>query len=119
MIETSYFSSQAPAHRKVCIAKWHRNWKGAKASKFAPSNPKAFDWKTAYWQDLASRFPTAEKLQCYLDEVQKTTQNPILCCFEVNPEECHRHILAAFIREKLGQEVKEWQKNTIPQYSLL
>ena len=46
-IETSFFSSKAPKERKVCIAKWHRNWSGPRAERFAPSDPKAVDWKSA------------------------------------------------------------------------
>ncbi|MFQ8738155.1 MAG: DUF488 family protein [Bilophila wadsworthia] len=66
---------------------------------FRPSDPKAVDWKAAYRKDLESRFPTPSSLRLYLQEIEKRTPDPILCCFELNPEECHRRVLAAFIRE--------------------
>ena len=97
-IETSFFSSKAPKERKVCIAKWHRNWSGPRAERFAPSDPNAVDWKAAYRKELESRFPTPSSLRLYLQEIEKRTPDPILCCFELNPEECHRRVLAAFIK---------------------
>lgn len=107
-IETSFFSSKAPKGRKVCIAKWHRNWSGPRAERFAPSDPQAKDWKAAYRRDLESRFPTPSSLRLYLREIEARTPDPILCCFEVNPEECHRRVLAEFIKENLNLDVPEW-----------
>ena len=82
-IETSFFSSKAPKERKVCIAKWHRNWSGPRAERFAPSDPNAVDWKAAYRKELESRFPTPSSLRLYLQEIEKRTPDPILCCFEL------------------------------------
>ena len=119
-IETSFFSSNAPKERKVCIAKWHRNWSGPRAERFAPSDPKAVDWKAAYRKDLESRFPTPSSLRLYLQEIEKRTPNPILCCFELNPEECHRRVLAAFIKENINLDVPEWNgRRHDGQFSLL
>lgn len=109
MIQVSFFKSRAPKDRKVCIAKWARFWTGPKADKFAPSNPRANDWAAAYLADLERRFPTLESLLEYLDEVETATPNPILCCYEADPAECHRTILAEFIFKMTGVEVKEWQ----------
>lgn len=108
MIQTSYFSSKAPKERKVCIAKWNRFWSGPRAKLFAPSDPKAVNWQASVRHDLESRFPTAERLQAYLAEIECDTPNPILCCYEKNPQECHRSVLAAFIEERLGFDVPEW-----------
>lgn len=119
MIQTSYFSSKAPRERKVCIAKWNKFWSGARAMKFAPSNPKAVDWKRAFQNDLENRFPTVESLREYLAEIERETPNPILCCYEVEREECHRHILADFIQKMLGIEVTEWQPKGLKQGSLV
>ena len=119
-IETSFFSSNAPKERKVCIAKWHRNWNGPRAGQFAPSDPKAVNWKAAYRKDLEARFPTESSLRLYLMEIEKKVPNPILCCFERNPEECHRRVLADFIKEKLNLDVPEWGEcRHNGQYSLL
>lgn len=119
MIHTSYFGSKAPKERKVCIAKWHRFWAGPRASLFAPSNPKAADWMAAYRRDLESRFPNADSLRSCLREIERETPNPILCCFEVNPAECHRRLLAAYVKELLGIDVPEWESREQAQPKLL
>ncbi len=119
MIQTSFFSSKAPKERKVCIAKWHRNWKGPRAPLFAPSNPKAVDWKGSYRRDLEERFPDAESLKQYLWEIEQRTPDPILCCFEKDQTQCHRRVLATFIRERLGRDVPEWSNAEPEQFSLV
>ncbi len=120
MIFTSYFRSKAPQDRKVSIAKWPgRFWTGPRANLFAPSDPKALDWKGSYMRDLETRFPTAEKLQEYLSNVEAEVKDPILCCFEDDASQCHRHILAAFIKEQLGIDVSEWVSGEPIQGSLL
>lgn len=119
MIQTSYFSSKAPKERKVSIAKWNRYWSGARAPLFAPSNPKAVDWSAAYRRDLESRFPNADSLRDYLREIERETPEPILCCFESDPGECHRRILAAYIKELLGIDIPEWEARQLAQASLL
>ncbi len=107
-LQTSYFSSKAPKERKVCIAKWNRFWSGPRAAYFAPSNPKATDWQAAFRADFEARFPTPEVLHANLQHLCKETPDPILCCYEKDPADCHRSILAAFIQEKLGITVGEW-----------
>ena len=120
MIQTSYFSSKAPKERKVCIAKWPpRYWKGPRAPKLAPSNPKAVDWAASYRRDLAERFPTATSLHLYLKQIEELAPDPILCCYESNPDECHRRVLAAFIKKELGWDVPEWSAPMPQQGSLL
>ncbi len=120
MIQTSYFSSKAPRGRKVCIAKWPpRYWHGPRAPKLAPSDPKAEDWAAAYRRDLENRFPTESSLRLYLQEIERETPDPILCCYESNPDECHRRILAAFIKEELGWDVPEWSAPMPKQGTLL
>lgn len=76
--------------------------------------------KAAYRKDLESRFPTPSSLRLYLQEIEKRTPNPILCCFELNPEECHRRVLAAFIKENINLDVPEWNgRRHDGQFSLL
>ena len=120
MICPSYFSSKAPHERKVCIAKWPpRYWSGPRARLFAPEDPKAVNWRVAYRKDLESRFPTPESLGCYLDSVLVLTPDPILCCFEADASQCHRRILADYLKELLGLDVPEWKENSLEQGSLL
>jgi hypothetical protein len=107
-IQISYFASKAPKERKVSIAKWARFFKGPRASLLAPSNPKAEDGRGSYLSDLAGRFSSPEALSEYLAEVCRQTPEPILCCHEREPGQCHRSLLAEYLREKLGLEVTEW-----------
>lgn len=119
MIQTSFFSSKAPRERKVCIAKWPpRYWQGPRAAKLAPSDPKAADWAAAYRRDLETRFPTESSLRLYLQTVTDETPDPILCCFEADENECHRRVLAAFIKEQLNVDVPEWGEKKVEQGSL-
>lgn len=110
-ILTSYFASKAPKERKVCIAKKpYRFAPGLpKASELAPSNPWAEDWQAAYRVDLDARFPTPESLRQYFAAICETTPEPILCCYEKNPEDCHRSVLAEYVEEKLGLTLTEWR----------
>jgi hypothetical protein len=119
MIQTSYFSGKAPGERKVSIAKWPpRFWSGPRANMLAPSNPKAEDWAAAYRRDLEARFPTAERLRAYLEELERRVPDPILCCYEADASQCHRRVLAAYVKELLGWDMPEWQAGP-PQASLL
>lgn len=120
MIQTSFFSSKAPRDRKVSIAKWPpRYWQGPRAPMLAPTNPKAENWAEAYRRDLNSRFPNATALHVYLKKIEAETPDPILCCFEADPNECHRRVLAAYIKEKLNWDVPEWGSKAPEQASLL
>lgn len=107
-LTTSYFASKAPRGRKVCIAKWNRFWSGPRAKMLAPSNPKATDWKASYIADLDTRFPTAQSLREYLDGILRETPGAILCCFERDPAECHRRVLAEYVYAKLGVQIEEY-----------
>lgn len=109
MFQTSYFVSKAPRGRKVCIAKWPpRYWQGARAPKLAPSDPRAVNWAESYQRDLEERFPEGAGLREYLAEIAAKTPEPILCCYEADPRDCHRHILANYVRKYLGVHMPEW-----------
>lgn len=119
MITTSYFSGKSPKARRVCIAKRAPFWHGPVAKLFVPSNPWAPDWQGSFLADLAQRFTTASALADYLRQIEAETPNAILCCFESNPEECHRRVLAAYIQEQLGEIVPEWVDPSPKQGNLL
>lgn len=120
MIQTSYFSGKAPQGRKVSIAKWPpRGWKGPRANRLAPSNPKAENWRECYLKDLAERFPEGKGLREYLDEIAVRTPEPILCCYEADPEQCHRRVLAEYAKIWLGMDMPEWSAPARGQASLL
>ncbi len=111
MIYTSYFGSQAPTDRKVCIArKCPRAW-GCRPRiiELAPEDPWAKgDWQARYRAELAVRFPRPEDLRDVLARAESMAKNPILCCYEAEPWQCHRRVLAGVVLEKLGFEMPEW-----------
>ncbi|MGD9661651.1 MAG: hypothetical protein AB7U63_10290 [Porticoccaceae bacterium] len=108
-ITTSFFSGKSPRERRVCIAKRAPFFRGPRADLFIPSDPWADDWKGAYRADLQLRFASSEILENYLRQIVSLTPAPILCCFESNPEECHRRVLAKYIHELMGIDVPEWR----------
>lgn len=109
-ISLSFFASRAPRERKVGIAKYPpRYWKGPCATLLAPSNPRARDWRQAYRLDMAGRFAAGPQLRDYLMGIARVTPRPILCCYERQPEDCHRSVLADILREMLDWEVDEWR----------
>lgn len=110
MICTSFFKSRAPQHRKVCIAKnCPRGWCGHRAPELAPSDPfSPGDWRARYLADLRRRFPRDEDLRAYLERLEAAAPDPILCCYESDPGQCHRRVLAAHVLERLGRDIPEW-----------
>jgi len=110
MITTSYFASPAPQERKVCIArKCPKKCACPQFEEFAPLNPWAKgDWRARYRRELEERFPTPESLRAALDGVCAVVADPVLCCYETNPAECHRRELAQYVLDVLGQVIPEW-----------
>lgn len=47
------------------------------------------------------------------------TPEPILCCYEADASQCHRRILASYLKEMLGLDVPEWKETSLEQGSLL
>ena len=109
-IHTSYFKGKAPKERKVCIAKKApRYFSGHHCLALAPSNPWAKNWQQAYQADLEKRFPNGDGLAGVLSDIASITQDPILCCYEKDGQDCHRRILAAYVEKHLNIIVPEWQ----------
>jgi len=112
VITTSYFKSLAPVGAKVCIAKKApRGFRGHHFLELAPSHPWARDWRGSYRKDLETRFPGGEGLRELLDRIAKLVPEPVLCCYESDPGECHRRILADYIEEHLGITITEWTES--------
>lgn len=115
MITTSHFSSPAPQDRKVCISrKCPRGFECRAYQDFAPLDPWAKgDWRARYRAEIAARYPTDEALRAALDEVAAMVPDgPVLCCYERDPGECHRRVLAEIVRERLGVDIPEWPPQT-------
>ena len=110
MIYTSYFASKAPKDRKLCIAKKRpRYFAGYQIKKLAPTNPWAKDWKGSYLHDLKDRFPGGQGLKELFEEIQTQAKDPVLCCYEKEPADCHRSLLAEYVYETIGINITEWQ----------
>ncbi len=109
-MHTSFFGSKAPQDRKVCIArKCPAKCPCPQFQEFAPLDPWAKgDWRARYRRELEQRFPTPEALRAGLDEILAVVAEPILCCYEKNPAECHRRVLAQFVQDVLGEIIPEW-----------
>ena len=119
-IYTSYLNSKAPAERKVCIAKSARFFKGKRVKEFAPSNPWAEgDWRASFRADMDLRFGAGSMLNLeeFVLSLHRSVPNPILCCHERDPRDCHRSVLSAYLLEKLGLEVEEWDEGCEPRES--
>ena len=49
----------------------------------------------------------AQETSLYIEELLKNEKNPILLCYEKGEDFCHRHVLAEFIQQKYGVQVRD------------
>lgn len=116
MIYTSYFSSKKYTKADgVSIARWHDFWSGDSYSALFPSKDLLVWWKSLskelqndnYYQQLYFTYykkETLDKLDPH--KVAADLENKVLLCYEKSSDFCHRHIVAAWLRQ-YGYEVKE------------
>lgn len=115
MIYTSYFASKAPIDQKIVISLsyprflkaghiWSRN--------LAPETLRQENWQELYWHVLCRRYPNGRGLaELFAGMEKRLGKDPILCCYEKRPQDCHRSILAKYAGEKCGIDVVEWNGN--------
>lgn len=114
IVRTSYFANPR-LDRRCCVAvsrtqpKW---WHGLVAPAFAPIRPGTWSniptWREDYLDELHRRFPGGEGLDLALGLLADRLGPPlVLLCWEPDPRECHRAVLAGFITDHLGVEVLE------------
>jgi hypothetical protein len=111
MVQTSYFSSKAPRERKVSIARKSPGplYGDRHVPELAPWNLDPRDWRRRYRRHLEEQFRDPEDLRRLLATIEAAVPHPILCCYEKDPAQCHRGVVARFIEAKLGIIVPEWQ----------
>jgi len=104
-MQTSYFANYKGLDA-VSIAVGSPKWySGDKAPELMPT------WKMVkagysyeeYIELLKSRGLTA-------GEVYEKYKGKVLLCWEKDRSECHRGMLARWIKEEIGIEIKEWNK---------
>lgn len=122
-IWTSYFAKVRKLYCNILPVaitayppKW---WKGDVYSKLAPTKEILFDYKNGliseeeytkrYREEVLDKLNPEEVYQELCDMVKERGYKEVcLVCFESSDKFCHRHIIAAWLREKLGIVVQEF-----------
>lgn len=117
-IYTSYFGNskklQQAGIKVIGISLYPPRWfNGISLKQVAPTKSILFangqtqeDYIRRYRSEVLSR----QDMQQFLKTVEQTSggQDVALCCYEKPEDFCHRHILADWIKEKLGIEISEY-----------
>ena len=85
----------------------------------ACSRPKTLGLSTGGRRTARTLRAASPRLERYLGSVLALTPEPILCCYEADASQCHRRILAGYLKEMLGLDVPEWKETSLEQGSLL
>ena len=117
-IYTSYFGNskklQQAGIKVIGISLYPPRWfNGISLKQVAPTKSILFangqtqeDYTRRYRSEVLSR----QDMQQFLKTVEQASegQDVALCCYEKPEDFCHRHILADWIKEKLGIEISEY-----------
>nr|DAK56563.1 MAG TPA: protein of unknown function DUF488 [Caudoviricetes sp.] len=117
-IYTSYFGNSKKLKQAgikvIGISLYPPRWfNGISLKQVAPTKSILFangqtqeDYIRRYRSEVLSR----QDMQQFLKTVEQTSggQDVALCCYEKPEDFCHRHILADWIKEKLGIEISEY-----------
>ncbi len=117
-IYTSYFGNskklQQAGIKVIGISLYPPRWfNGISLKQVAPTKSILFangqtqeDYTRRYRSEVLSR----QDMQKFLKTVEQASggQDVALCCYEKPEDFCHRHILADWIKEKLGIEISEY-----------
>jgi len=111
-METSYFSHPGISSdpRAVSIARYTPRWwgKGRRFIRLAPSTALLHATKNGLpWPEYIRRYK--EEVLSILDPalIYAELQNSILICYERDPRECHRSLVASWIEQAVGVTVSE------------
>lgn len=113
-IYTSYYARNSANEKSVSISASAPDYfKGPRMAELTPSwdllnsfkegNINQVEYGELYIELLKSRDLTAQKIY---DSIHDET---ILLCYEKAGEFCHRRVLAEWLEDELGVEIKEWQ----------
>jgi uncharacterized protein (DUF488 family) len=106
MIRTSNFIKAGHDENAVAISRGVPKWyKGRRYMKLAPSwnlikEPNAKVYTRRYYEEVLDKLDPRVV-------VEEIGENAILLCWEWDQEFCHRHIVADWLRDKLGIIIDE------------
>lgn len=117
-IYTSYFGNskklQQAGIKVIGISLYPPRWfNGISLKQVAPTKSILFangQTQEEYTRRYRSEVLSRQDMQQFLKTVEQASggQDVALCCYEKPEDFCHRHILAGWIKEKLGIEISEY-----------
>lgn len=117
-IYTSYFGNskklQQAGIKVIGISLYPPRWfNGISLKQVAPTKSILFangQTQEEYTRRYRSEVLSQQDMQQFLKTVEQVSggQDVALCCYEKPEDFCHRHILADWIKEKLGIEISEY-----------
>jgi hypothetical protein len=117
-IYTSYFGNskklQQAGIKVIGISLYPPRWfNGISLKQVAPTKSILFangQTQEEYTRRYRSEVLSQQDMQQFLKTVEQASggQDVALCCYEKPEDFCHRHILADWIKEKLGIEISEY-----------
>lgn len=117
-IYTSYFGNskklQQAGVKVIGISLYPPRWfNGISLKQVAPTKSILFangQTQEDYTRRYRSEVLSLQDMQQFLKTVEQASegQDVALCCYEKPEDFCHRHILADWIKEKLGIEISEY-----------
>ena len=117
-IYTSYFGNskklQQAGIKVIGISLYPPRWfNGISLKQVAPAESILFangQTQEEYTRRYRSEVLSRQDIQQFLKTVEQASggQDVALCCYEEPEDFCHRHILADWIKEKLGIEISEY-----------
>lgn len=117
-IYTSYFGNskklQQAGIKVIGISLYPPRWfNGISLKQVAPTKSILFangQTQEEYTRRYRSEVLSRQDMQLFLKTVEQASegQDVALCCYEKPEDFCHRHILADWIKEKLGIEISEY-----------
>ena len=117
-IYTSYFGNskklQQAGIKVIGISLYPPRWfNGISLKQVAPTKSILFangQTQEEYTRRYRSEVLSRQDMQQFLKTVEQASggQDVALCCYEKPEDFCHRHILADWIKEKIGVEISEY-----------
>lgn len=117
-IYTSYFGNskklQQAGIKVIGISLYPPRWfNGISLKQVAPTKSILFangQTQEEYTRRYRSEVLSRQDMQQFLKTVEQASggQDVALCCYEKPEDFCHRHILADWIKEKIGIEISEY-----------
>lgn len=110
-MKTSYFAIAGNHPKAVSIALWPpRGWHGCRYNDLNPPADLLRRSKAGLpWPAYVLEYKTRVLAKLDPQKVYADLQGSIVLCWEASREQCHRRLVAEWIKENLGIEVPEWK----------